>query len=71
MLVYNINTIDCLTNGTLGIVTGFLYDKSKKVSHILIDFGDENIGKMQREKYKAIIPRSKEKSTPIAPTHYS
>ena len=48
MLTYNIDTLDCLTNGSLGEVVEFKIGKWGKVAKIIVDFKNENCGKSRR-----------------------
>jgi len=52
MLVYNIDTSDCLTNGTRGTVHSWNMNESGKVMVIFVDFDNEDAGKDLRAKTK-------------------
>ena len=45
MLTYNIDTLDCLTNGTRGQVVGFYKNVTGIITKILIKFDEEHQGK--------------------------
>ena len=50
MLTYNVDTIDCLTNGAFGEVIGFQYGKGNDISKVIVHFFDENCGKEKRKR---------------------
>ena len=59
MLTYNIDTLDCLTNGTRGTVVGFYKNVTGVITKIFIKFDEEHQGKYKREsnpKLSAIYP---------------
>ena len=51
MLTFNIDTCDCLTNGTFGEVIGFESDSMNNLSRVIIEFDSEISGKERRKKY--------------------
>ena len=51
MLTYNIDTCDCLTNGSFGEVLGFNFGKDAKVSRVIVHFYDEECGKEKRKNH--------------------
>ena len=64
MLTYNIDTLDCLTNGTRGEVMAFHKNVTGVVTKIMIKFDEEHQGKFKREsnpQFSTIYPDS----TPI------
>ena len=54
MLTYNVDVMDCLTNGAMGEVINFLYDEKGCAHTILVHFYDEKVGKNIRKKYPAL-----------------
>ena len=66
MLTYNIDTCDSLTNGTFGEVLGFEFDKTGKVSRVIVHFYDNDSGKNKRKNHLQIQRRFPGKNaTPI------
>lgn len=55
MLIYNVNTLDGLTNGQLGIVQHVIKDKNGNLDKILIKFNNPKVGKENRDKFKKIL----------------
>jgi len=52
MLTANVDTMDCLTNGTFGVVVGFeekVLSDGKKVDSVLVDLRKERSGKQLRK----------------------
>ena len=49
MLTYNIDTLDCLTNGTRGEVIGFVRNERGKILSIMIKFDEKHQGERKRE----------------------
>ena len=59
MLTYNIDTIDCLTNGTRGEIVGFHKNESGIITRIMIRFDESHQGKYKQEsnpRLQAIFP---------------
>ena len=59
MLTYNIDTIDCLTNGTRGEVVGVVKNESGVITKIMVKFDESHQGKYKREssrKLQAMYP---------------
>lgn len=54
MLVFNINTIDGLANGVMGIVKGILFFENGLVKCIIVQFDNEKVGRHQRSQHKDI-----------------
>lgn len=57
MLTYNLDVIDCLTNGAMGKIVGFQYSSSggsKTVKTVLIEFHDEKVGRNRRKNYACL-----------------
>ena len=66
MLTYNINTFDCLTNGALGVVLGFGFNKDGSIKEVLVSFHDVDCGKEKRKNLVALQQRFPgENVTPI------
>ena len=55
MLIYNVNTIDGLTNGQLGVVKHVIRDKNGILDKIIIKFKNPKAGKENRDKFKKIL----------------
>ena len=51
MMTYNVDVCDSLTNGTLGEVVGFKYDKSDKLKYILVKFDEAECGRERRKHF--------------------
>ena len=65
MLTYNIDTVDGLTNGTMGHVVDYIYENGK-VTHVLVKFDDPEDGKELRKQNKALLrSRGHADATPI------
>ena len=66
MLTYNINTFDCLTNGALGVVLGFGFNKDGSIKEVLVSFHDVDCGREKRKNLVALQQRFPgENVTPI------
>lgn len=63
MVIKNINTIDCLTNGAMGIIVNIVY-RNSEVYCLLIKFAGEKTGSMRRLQYAAML-NGREDLTPI------
>ena len=55
MLIYNVNTLDGLTNGQLGVVQNVIKDKNGNLDKIIIKFKNPKAGKENRDKFKKIL----------------
>ena len=65
MMIYNVNTLDGLVNGSLGNVVGIEY-KDESVEFIIVSFDDQGSGVKQREKYPGLSAKYKHQNgTPI------
>ena len=65
MMIYNIDTLDGLVNGSLGNVVG-IEDRDKVVQFIIIDFDDKECGARQRQKYPGLSAKyASQNGTPI------
>ena len=51
MLTYNIDTCDCLTNGSFGKVMGFKFGKDGTVTRVIVHFYDEECGREKRKNH--------------------
>ena len=49
MLTYNIDTIDCLTNGTRGQIVGFHKNDKNVIVKVLVKFDESHQGKFKRD----------------------
>ena len=66
MLVYNIDTIDGLTNGAMGEVIGFLRGKNREVTQVIVNFDGEDVGSERRKKTSILLKNYPDKRpTPI------
>ena len=54
MLTYNIDTLDCLTNGTRGMLVGFHKNKAGVIVQIMIKFDEEHQGKYKRDSHSKL-----------------
>ena len=50
-MVWNVNVMDDLVNGSTGTVIGFDYDRKSKQECIIVKFDKELTGRAQRSKY--------------------
>jgi hypothetical protein len=57
ILIHNIDTADCLTNGQMGTVMGVLYTVDKKEDKLVVKFHNKNAGKNRRKKYPGITAK--------------
>ena len=58
ILIHNINTLDCLTNGQLGILIGVIKADNINTDKLVIKFANENAGKITRNKYPESLQNS-------------
>ena len=54
ILIHNINTEDCLTNGQLGILIGVIEAEDNYIDKLVVKFKNNNAGKNTRKKYPGI-----------------
>ena len=65
MVIFNIDTIDGLVNGSLGNIVG-IEDKNGEVKYITIQFDDEESGARQRQKFPGLSAKyAGQNGTPI------
>ena len=65
MVIYNIDTVDGLVNGSLGNIVG-IEDKNGEVKYITIEFDDQESGARQRQKYPGLSAKyAGQNGTPI------
>ena len=57
ILIHNINTLDCLTNGQLGILIGVIKADNTNTDKLVIKFNNTNAGKDTRKKYPGITSK--------------
>ena len=66
VMVWNVNVIDDLVNGSTGTVIGFDYDKKSKQDCIIVKFDKESMGQHQRLKYPNLATKyKKDNGTPV------
>jgi hypothetical protein len=54
VITRNIDIRDYLVNGTMGTLKHIIFDKDNKYAEVLfLDYGDDKVGNMQRDKYKS------------------
>ena len=51
MLTYNIDTCDCLTNGTFGEIIGFDFDNKNNLTRVIVNFDNDTSGKERRKNH--------------------
>ena len=56
MIIYNVDTSDCLTNGTCGVVEGFIKDNGKLVK-VLLTLDEPEAGQELRKKNRARLEK--------------
>ena len=65
-LIFNINTIDNLVNGTIGTVLGFEKNQDGIIYVVLVKFDQEDCGIQQRKNFKKLSEKySNQNGTPI------
>ena len=52
MIIHNIDTIDSLTNGQIGILKDAIESKEGKVEKLIVKLSNENAGQINRQKHK-------------------
>ena len=57
ILIHNIDTADCLTNGQLGILMGILYTVDGEVDKLVVKFHNESAGKDKRKRFPGITAK--------------
>ena len=57
MIIHNVDTLDGITNGQLGILIDFLYTTEGKVEKLIVKLKNKNVGKMNRERNPLIASR--------------
>ena len=62
MLTYNVDTIDCLTNGMICEVLDFEFGKGRTVSRIIVHFPDQDYGKKRRQMYPYLLQKYPDKN---------
>ena len=66
MLTYNIDTCDCLTNGSFGEIIGFDFDRLNNLSRVIINFDTESSGRERRKNHVALqVMYNPRPATPI------
>ena len=66
VMVYNVNTIDDLVNGSTGTIVAVEKSKKNTVECIIVKFDTESMGQMQRMRYPEYAEKYKENNgTPI------
>lgn len=66
LMVFNVNTIDDLVNGSTGTVIAFDHDKKTKQDCIIVKFDKESMGSMQRSKYPHLAGKyASDNGTPV------
>jgi len=55
MLTYNVDTLDCLTNGSFGEVLGFQFGNGNVVLKIIVHFLDADCGEQRRKKNPTLL----------------
>ena len=66
MLTYNLNTFDCLTNGALGEVIGFNFNKDGSIKEVYVHFHDDDCDREKRKNLVALQQKYPGKNvTPI------
>ena len=63
-LIYNVNVIDDLVNGSYGKVIN-IEKRNEKIYCIIVQFDDESSGQMQRQKYSISEKYKEQNGTPI------
>ena len=57
MLVHNIDTVDCLTNGQLGELIDVIKTKSGEVDKLVIKLQNQTAGKLNRQNHPGLATR--------------
>ena len=70
MLIHNIDTIDGLTNGCLGVLVDVLKTKSNKIDKLIIEFRNPKHGEQKRLS-NPYLHRKYPNGTPIEPVMFA
>ena len=70
MLIHNIDTVDGLTNGCLGILVDILKTNTGKVDKLIVEFTNPKHGELKRQS-NAAFHRKFQKGTPIEPVMFA
>ena len=54
MMTYNVDTCDCLTNGSFGEILDFKFDTNGNIQQIYVEFLDEDCGRKRRKNYQML-----------------
>ena len=66
VMVFNVDVIDDLVNGSTGTVIAFEYNKNKQVHCIIVRFDKDSMGQQQRLKYPNLAEKYKnDNGTPV------
>ena len=66
VMVYNVNTIDDLVNGSTGTIIGLEFNSEKELECIIVRFDKESMGRQHRERYPKYAEKYKfDNGTPI------
>jgi hypothetical protein len=71
MLIYNVDTSDGLTNGSLGKVTAFHQNKEGRIIYIMVQFDKENTGQEMRKGYTRNITKNFQTPIKVVTMSYS
>ena len=55
MLIYNVDTLDGLSNGQLGFVQQIVKARDGQLDKIIIKFNNINVGRENQKKFKIIL----------------
>ena len=70
MLIHNIDTVDGLTNGCLGLLVDVLKTTTGKVDKLIIEFTNPKHGELKRQS-NAALKRKFPNGTPIEPVMFA
>lgn len=66
VMVFNVNSIDDLVNGSTGTIIGLEYDSKNNVECIIVRFDKESSGQLQRARYPKYTQKyKKDRGTPV------
>ena len=66
VMVFNVDVIDDLVNGSTGTIIAFEYNKKKGIESIIVKFDKNSMGQLQRSKYPNLAAKyAKENGTPV------
>ena len=57
MLIHNIDTVDCLTNGQIGILTDVIRTTEGKVDKLIVELKNKNAGKTNRQNHPTLAAK--------------